>query len=622
MDVELAETADFLARHPPFDTLPPDVLATTVRACTVRYARRGTVVLRVGELNDRLFVVRSGAVELTDEGAVVDRVGAGGAFGMSALVEHLPTRYDCTASEDSLLITLPQADFDTLVATHPQVAVHFAATHHGRIKAAIGNLHENSRGSVVLKTAVKDLLDKAPVTAGPDVSIAEAARVMTGAGVSSLLVMADEQLVGILTDGDLRRRVLAAGVDPARPIAEVMTTHPRTVGEQALAFEVMMEMTGHNLHHLPVVDATGAVRGLVASSDLIRLEQTNPVYLVSELSRQDTIDDVATVAGRIPQVVSQLVDEDASAEDIGRAATALVDAVVVRLLEIAEAELRQELGRAPGTYAWVALGSAARQELALGGDQDHALVLADYTDPGHPWWAALAEKVTAGLEAAGLPRCTGDVMATNPRWRMTVTQWRRCFADWATEPDPEAVLQAAIFYDLRSIHGDHDLVEELRALVVRAAARSDRLRVHLTGQALRMRPPIGFFRGFVLEDAGEHRDTLDIKRGIAAIVQLARVYALQAGSTALPTTSRLTAAQAAGLLSAESATDLADALELMSYLRLHHQVRQVREGRRPDNHLDPKAMGSLDRRHLRDAFAIVRSAQHVLGARAPRGIGT
>lgn len=620
MDVELAEVRDFLASFAPFDALPDDVLDALPRRCTLRYARRGTEVLRAGEMNDRLFVVRSGAVDITDDGQFLDRLGTGGTFGMSGVVEHVPTRYAVTAREDTLLLTLPQEAFDDLSAAHPEVTLHFAATHHERIKAAITQLHQGHRGSAVLKTAVRDLVRRDPVTAGPDVTVAEAARVMTDAGVSSLLVMDEGRLAGIVTDRDLRRRVLAAGVDPARPVREVMTTDPVTVGADALAFEVMLEMTGRNLHHLPVIDTDGrgTVLGLVTTTDLIRLERANPVYLVADLAHQADVAGVVRLAREVPALVSQLVAEDATAGDIGRVTTALVDAVAVRLLQLGTAELERDLGPAPGRYCWVVLGSAARDELGLGGDQDHALVVADDAEPGHPWWAQLSERVTAGLEAAGLPRCDGDVMATNPRWRMSASDWRTTFGRWSHEPEPDAVLQAAIFYDMRALHGDTELVERLRADVLPLATRSELLLSYLTAQAVRMRPPIGFFRSFVLEDSGAHRDTLDVKRGIAAIVQIARVHALRAGSPALGTSARLAAAAGAGVMSGAAARDLADALELMSYLRLHHQADQLRRGERPDNHLAPERLGGLERRHLRDAFAIVRAAQQAMSLRAPR----
>ena len=614
MDVELAEVRDFLAATPPFDSLPGDVLDALPARCTLRYARRGSSVLRAGLSSDRLYVVRSGAVDITDGGQLVDRVGEGGSFGMSAILEHAPARYDLHVREDALLLTVPQADVERLIAEHPAVAEHFAATHRDRIRAALGQMQQPERGSAVFRTSVRELLRVPPVLAPPGTSIADAARAMAEGGTSSLLVMDGDRLVGILTDRDLRRRVLAVGVPPERPVSEVMTPDPVTVRSSALALEVMLEMTGRNIHHLPVLDEQGRVDGLVTITDLVRLERSSPVYLVTDLARQTDVAGVVRLASRIARVVDQLVTEDATAVDVGRVTAALVDAVTVRLIQLAE----DELGPPPAPYVWVALGSAAREEQTLSGDQDNALVLADEADPEDPWWAALAERVVAGLEAAGWERCPGDVMATNPECRLTVRRWRARFRSWSREPEPEAVLRASIFYDMRPVHGDTALVDRLRAEVVALGSRSDLLLAYLAGHAARLRPPIGFFRSFVLEDAGEHRDTLDIKHGIGAVVQLARVHALRAGSLALSTTERLAAARARGLLSDESTQDLQDALELMSYVRLRHQARQLRQGLRPDNHIDPARLGSLDRRHLRDAFQIVRTAQHGLSTRLPQ----
>lgn len=614
MDVELLEIRDFLAGHAPFDALPAQVLDQLPARCTLRYVRRGTTVLSAGEPGDRLFVVRSGAVDISDEGTLVDRVGAGGAFGMSSLVEHVPTRYDVVAREDTLLLSLPQVHFDALVAQHPVLAVHFAATHHERIRTAIARLRTPTRGSAVLRTRVRDLVRSAPVSTPPRTPVAEAARVMTRAGVSSLLVMEGEELLGIVTDRDLRRRVLAADLEPGSAVADVMTPGPVTVRAEGLALEAMLEMTGRNIHHLPVVDAAGVVLGLVTTTDLVRLERSNPVYLVADIQRQETVAGVAEQAARVPAVVEQLVSQDVSAADVGRVVSSLTDVLTVRLVALAEAEL----GDAPAPWAWVCLGSAAREERALGGDQDHALVLADRADPQDPWWGRLAETVTSGLERCGLPRCDGEVMATDPGLRLRAPDWRERFARWAHRPTPAAVLSAAIFYDMRCVHGERSLVQALREDAVAMGSRSDLLVAHLTAQASRMRPPLGFFRGFVLEPEGEHRDTLDLKRGIGAVVQLARVASLRAGSTELETGERLAVAGRCGVLPTGTATDLADAHELFCSLRLQHQAGQVREGLTPDNHLDPSTLGGLDRRHLRDAFQIVRTAQQSLAARLPQ----
>ena len=604
MDVELSEVRDFLARHAPFDVLPDEALSGIPRHCTLRYARRGTVVLEVGQQGEGLYLVRSGAVDVVDEsGTLIERVDTGSAFGMSSLLEHRPTRFRCVASEDSLLVVLPAHLFESLAREHTAFVTFYTDTHRDRLTKAIANLQRGSSGMTVLGTMVGELVAREPVTTDAGASVADAAAAMSRAGVSSLLVVDGAGLCGIVTDRDLRNRVLAVGLDPARPVREVMTAPALSVRSDAMAFEALLEMVSRGIHHLPVSGGHGELLGMITTTDLVRLGNSDPVVLAADIGRQQTLAGVVELAGGIPPVLAELVDRDVSAADIGRITTALGDAVRRRVVALVE----EEVGPPPTAYSWVVLGSAAREEEALAADQDHALVL---EQEGHEeWFARLAARVTDTLERCGWPRCPGDVMATNPRWRLTVDQWRTTFAGWAREPDPEAVLDVAIFYDMRHLTGEARLTEGVRRAAT--ASMSPRLIGHLTAAALRMRPPLGFFRGFVLEKDGDHHETLDLKRGIAAVVQLARLHALRAGSGALPTRGRLEAAVAAGVLDTQTAADLRDALELMSYRRLRHQAHQVRDGQRPDNRISPADLTDRQRRHLRDAFAIVRAAQHL-----------
>ena len=422
LDVELSEVRDFLAHHEPFDVLPAAVLDTLPARMSVEYFRRGSRLIERGRDNSHLYVLRSGAAEVHDaQGSLVDRGGEGSCFGSITLTQGNPSTFDVTAIEDSLALLLPAEDFHQLCADHPEVDSFFDAQRASRMSGAVAALQLSSTGSAILKTRVRDLVGREPVAVATTSTVREAAQVMSQHRVSSLLVMDGERLAGILTDRDLRTRVLAAGVDPGVAVTTVMTAEPVTGAVDALAFEVLLEMVGRHIHHLPIVDGTGFPVGIVTTTDLLRLEQANPVYLAGDIAKQPDVEGVATVANRLPQMVQALVEQDASADDIGRVVTAVGDAVERRVIALAEADL----GPPPVPYCWVALGSRARLEQALAADQDNAILVDDSMRPEHAaWFEALAARVTDDLVTCGYPRCPGEVMATNPRWRQPLAGWR------------------------------------------------------------------------------------------------------------------------------------------------------------------------------------------------------
>ncbi|MFZ1286693.1 MAG: DUF294 nucleotidyltransferase-like domain-containing protein [Candidatus Phosphoribacter sp.] len=616
MDVELTEISDFLAAHPPFDDLPRQVLDRLAQALRIEYFRRGTRIITRGEDNHALYVVRTGAVELHDRhGGFMDRGAVGTSFGSYTLLQGNPADFEVVALEDSLCLVINAATFRQVSAAHPSFEAFFDLQSTSRMRGAVASLHVTHNGGAILKTKATEMLSRAAVTTQASDSIREAACVMTKHRVSSLLIMDGDKLVGIVTDSDLRNRVVAADIDTGLPVSCVMTPDPATGSADALAFQVLMEMTNRNIHHLPIIGADGAPEGVITTTDLVRLERNNPIYLVGDITQAADVASIAEASKRLAQVVEVLVTQDASAEDIGRIITAVGDAVERRLLGLAEAHL----GPPPVAYCWVALGSRARQEQALAADQDNALILDNDVQPEDiDYFAALATFVTDALVECGYPRCPGDIMATNPRWRVSLNQWRAEFTTWLTEPVPDAILRASIFFDMRPVYGDQQLFHKLRKHILTQAPSSKLFLAHLTKRAGENEPPLGFFRGFVLEKAGLHRATLDIKRGgIGAVVEIARVLALSIGTRAVNTQTRLAAAVNAGSLSPERGQDLRDAFEFISYVRLRHQAHQVRDGRHTDNYVTPDDLSSFEKRHLREAFAIVRSAQSSLGHRYP-----
>lgn len=639
MDVELIEVQEFLARHAPFDELPEELLSQVPRTLKARYHRRDSDILRVGDPSDRLFIVRSGAVEIRDaDQLLVDICSPGDTFGASVLLRTPVARHHYVAHEDSLILEMPKATFSRLRSQSPE----FRAFHEQQSTGRLGNAAERAQGAqpgkAVLKTPVLQLLKRPPIHVPPHLSVHQASVVMRDEQASSLLVVLDAQpapdsspgiigdLVGIVTDRDLRNRVLAAEVDPATPVSEVMTPNPGTASSYEYAFQILMQMVNRNIHHVPVLDPDNArhILGLVNSTDMMRLEQASPLYLVGDIRKQRRVDQISSLTARLPTVLEQLVDQDASPTEIGRVMTAVGDAVERRLLSLAE----EKLGPPPVPYCWVVLGSQARLEQGLSSDQDNAMIISDElgtpkTNPDHAahvaYFASLARFVSDGLAACGYRYCSGGVMATNDRWRQPLRTWKNTFTSWISNPTRRALLNTSIFFDMRALHGNLSLFDTLRDHVLAATPGSNRFLTHLAGIVLEAPPPLGFFRGLVLEKKSNHRSTLNLKRkGTMLIVDIARVYALAEGSAAVNTTARLRAAMASRRLSPGAGNDLLDAMEFISHVRWEHQSKQVRAGVDPDNFVSPEELSDFERRNLKNAYAVVKRTHQYLSQKYPQ----
>jgi CBS domain-containing protein len=617
--VEISELVDYLAETSPFDTLKREDLVQAARHLEITYVQQGTEVFGIDETADFLYLIRSGAVELHDRSdTLVARLGERDFFGYPALLTETNASRSATAIEDSLFYRLPEPEFDRLRAQSDAFDRFFARAHADRVRDAL----RDERQDEPLRTPLRTLLSRAPVCVAPSVSIQDAARQMRNARVSSLLVKDDNGLCGLVTDRDVRNRVVAEGRSLDDPLSEVMTCDPVTISAERYAFEALLTMSRHNIHHLPVVDGTRVdgtrLVGMVTTTDIIRLQADSPVYLVGEVWKQDDLDGLVSVSERLPEVVQGLVENHARADDISRVVTTVSDALTQRLLQMAE----EQLGPPPVPYAWIALGSQARYEQSAHSDQDNALLLDPAFDrEAHDdYFLDLASFVCDGLHACGFVYCPGEVMATTDRWRQPLSQWKATFDDWIQEPTPKALMHSTIFFDLRHIAGTRSLVATLRDHILSQTPQNSIFLASLAVNALDARPPLGFFRQFVLKTHGDQEDTLDLKiNGVVPIVDIARIYALAHGVRAVNTQERLSQLADAGGMATDDANDLQDAHAFISTIRLQHQARQIAAGSEPDNYVSPDELSDFNRRHLKDAFKIVGRMQSALEQRYQTG---
>lgn len=603
---------EFLRHHPPFDDLDERELEELVETVEVEYFPAGTTILRQREEPMKYVrVVVRGAVELVDRGRVLDVLGEADMFGHPSMLSGLPTGFEARAHEDVLCYRLPGDAVVPLLA-RPAGLRYVARSLLGRPKpegsswlADVDPTHK----------PVKTLLRERPVVCEPSSTIRDAARAMADAGASSALVRLPDRQFGILTDRDLRIRVVADGTPNDAPVTEAMSAPVYSTGPESPGTEVMLEMLDRGIQHVPVISASGEPLGVLTDVDLLAVETRTPFWLRRSIDRATDTGELRTAVSQLNPTVIALQEADVPPAQISAIIAIVADAVTRRLIELTI----DKLGAPPCAFTWLALGSLGRREVTPSSDVDSALAWdGDNEDPEQQrYMNALAGRVMEELAATGFAADPHGATAAQPLFERSVDGWREEIRHCIEHPgEQKALILISLLYDARPVHGGAtaDVFEEFR----HARSRRGLLRL-LLRLALVHRPPTGFMRfrdsprDLVVEHSGEHRGHLDIKEGgMLPIAAIARYAGLAAGAITESTRERLRAAAAADKLTAEEARTLEEAYDLFWGLRLEHQVEQLRQGVEPDNYIDPKALNPLTRRYLRDAFHAVRSVQRAL----------
>lgn len=596
----------FLRQHPPFDALPRERLERVAAATKEASFPAGAVILqRSGPPAEALYVVYKGSVEVLAEGQVLDLIGEGETFGQTSVMTQEEPVVTIRAHEDTTCLLVEREAVADALGT-PAGAAFLSATLRHRMGSLEAVLRTPSAAAAGGKVA--SLVRAPPVILEPEITVREAAQRMPRDG--AILVRAPGGY-GIVTDRDLRTRVLAVGRDSDTMLDEVMTVPVFAVGAETLAVEALVQMVERGFHHAPVIDGSGTAIGLVTETDLIGLGRGSPFEIRSAIERASDIPASVEAARRIPEAVANLVEQRLDPSSVGRILGVTIDALTRHLIELAMAEI----GSPPVPWGWIAFGSLARHEQALQTDQDHAIAYEageGRVEELDPYFAQIAWIVTQALEDAGMPRCTANITAEHRGMRRTLEGWVRAFEAWVRSPAWEGAGAAAIVFDVRRVEGDLEIEGDI-AEVIRAARSVPGFLQRLARNAAEHRPPTGFFRDFVVESGGEHAGRLDLKQGgIMPVTDLARLYAVSSGITVNRTLDRLRAAADAGRIDEEARSELEDVFEFLWQLRLEHQVACVRAGVAADDFVDPRALPAVTRQALKEAFRVIDRAQRAV----------
>ncbi|SIQ74535.1 DUF294 nucleotidyltransferase-like domain-containing protein [Marinobacterium stanieri] len=620
MHAEQLEVAEFFARHQPFNLLPEDRLEQLAGEVDVAYFKAGTQIKEFGDEISDWYIIRSGAVEVyRRNGDLYNRLSEGGFFGEFGLLRHGRVRFPIKALEDTLVYLIPEDVFNDLFDNNEAFADIVEVEDRTRLRQAVARRREDANELMTAK--IETLVGRDAVTLPPTASVREAAIRMSEEGVSSVLVldeqMEEEPVVGIITDRDLRNRLITPGLSFDTPVSEIMTSELISVEYGQFVFEAMLLMLRHNVHHLPVLKKQRPL-GVIAISDIIRYESQNSLFVVSSIFRAQSLEELSALKSDVSACFLRMVNEDANSQMIGTAMSVIGRSFKQRLLELGE----EKLGPPPIPYCFLALGSMAREEQLIVTDQDNAMILDNRYDPDQhdEYFKALAQFVCDGLDACGYTYCNGDIMATNSRWRQPLKVWEQYFTDWIEKPTPEFLLNSSIFFDIEGVWGETRWAVMLNDLILRKARKNPRFLACMARNALQRTPPLGFFKDFVMETDGRHSNSINMKRrGTAPLADLVRVHALAIGSREHNTFDRLRDIIDSDLLPRGRGPDLRDALELIAMVRIRHQALDVEAGNEPDNNVEPENLSDFERKNLKDAFQILSNAQKFLKYRYQPG---
>ncbi|WP_300316609.1 DUF294 nucleotidyltransferase-like domain-containing protein [Idiomarina sp.] len=606
------EASEFLKQCPPFDELKSEHLSWVISQLQSVYLNEENCNDVMTSMRPALFIVRSGIFDLRDaDGELIERLESGDLFGYPSLLTGREITNRLKTLKDGIVYVLPEHAFDRLRKTSKPFEQYFIKAHGQRLLTERkANTTSDSDWS---QQTVRSIVSKAPISLSSETSVQDAAKLMSQSGISSVLVVDDNQLVGILTDRDLRNRVIAEGLPLDIRVSAVMTQLPESVNENRSLMDALTVMTSSNIHHLPVVNDNNQPVGMITATDLIRQQRSDPVFLISAIRKATSKKQLIEEAVKLPDYLQTFASRVKQTSVLGRLMASVTDGMTRQLIKLYE----QERGAAPAAYSWLAFGSQGREDQTLSSDQDNGLLLSNGLSKAQKeWFAGLGEYVCEGLGECGIPLCPGNIMASNPECRGTIDEWKEKFNGWITSPTPKALMYCQIFFDSRPVMGEGRFYQTYREEIAKLA-NNDMFLGNLAILVNKIQVPLGLFNRLRTSDA-DGEDTIDIKRyGIALINDIARIYSLKEGLIVPGTVARLKALQNSRLLNSKDNQSLLEAWEFLTQLRLNHQLK-VWGADKPKNAIDPDELSTLSRRQLKSAFRIIKEAQQGVGLKFSR----
>ncbi|GEM_PF-64826 len=620
------QAREFLMNTVPFSFLPESEIVRIASELSIIYHPRDQIVFTQGiSPIHALVIIQKGAAERyfeeNNQVTLHDQISEGSIFGgISLLLNNAISIRSLKTTEDTHFYTWPGQQFLDVCTRFPLFTEYFTDIFGKRML-------DRSYASIVAKTmkpreesthhlnqSIDGFYQRNIIYCLTNMTIQSVAELMSRHRCSSILVKnMTGDFVGIVTDSDLRKKVIAAGIGFLEPVSIIMSTPLHSISQNAPIFEALMSMMQENVKHMAVMDQNDAVVGIITNRDILTSQGRSPFFLIREIQASNSLDEISHLHLQLPDVVQNLIRNGANAGNLTRLITTISDTILVKLLDMAIAKL----GQPPCRFAFMVLGSEGRKEQTLKTDQDNAIIYEDPPDASaeeiRSYFMALGETVCTWLDQVGYDFCKGDIMAKNPRWCQPVSVWKQYFSDWTHQAEAEYLLQASIFFDFRGGYGDMSLVRDLRQYLMNTLLGWAGFFRHLTENALYFRPPLGFFRNFIVESRGEYRDSFDIKSAMMPIIDIIRIYSLKYRIAETNTPERMLQLYQQKKLTWDTYTELEHAYRFLMQLRFSCQVNAVLiEKTGPNNYINPKKLTRIEQSTLKEIFfRIDRMQKHI-----------
>lgn len=600
------ELIQFLKNNYPFNRLPDEEIENLAQYLLKKEYQRGDVIFKEGgQPLEFLYIIKKGEVFLEKNNQLVFHLKEGDIFGYVSLIGELSPATTARVVEDNtFILALPKDSFVKLLSKYDEFARFFTKELAKRVHK-VPQTKASFQMERLIDVRIKDIKLKEPIIIDSRTTLQEAIKLMAERDSTFCLIKRDNSF-GIITERDVIKKVLSKDLNPQHIKAEDIATFPVIeMSSSEPLFNALLTMAKHGIRKLIIKDGNSII-GVLDDRTVISHESKNIIFLIKEIDKAKTVEELAYIYSITQDSIIEGVLSGMDPEYVGKYISELNDRFMKRV-----AELTENLSGTPPstTYSIMVIGSEGRREQSLKTDQDNALIYENKNNG----FEKFSQIYIDLLLKIGFPPCPGNVMLNNPYWRRSKEDWIKEINRWMENPKPENVLNISIFFDFRRVAGSENLVEELREHIKKKLKTSKIFLPFLASEAVKFKPPLSFFKTFVVEKTGEHKGKIDIKKyGIFPIVQGVRVMALDNEITETNTFERIRSLKSKGVFTKEFAKDLEDCYRFLMSLRLKSQATQIREGKTPDNYIDPHILSKTEKGILKDSFKKIEEFQKLL----------